>query len=126
MYPFLKHLHVTCAGLSLGLFLLRGGWMVADSPRLRSRFSRIVPHVVDTFLLASAVGLSVLLSQYPFVHGWLTGKFFGLILYIVLGTIALRRGRTRTIRGAAFVGAVIVFVWIGMTAMTHSPWLLPI
>ena len=92
----------------------------------RSRFSRIVPHVVDTFLLASAIGLMVLIGQYPFAQGWLTGKLIGLVLYIVLGTVALKRGRTRVVRGAAFVAAVAVFVWIGMTARMHSLWLIPV
>ena len=57
MYPALKHLHMAAAGVSIALFLIRGAWMFADSPRLQSGFARIVPHVVDTVLLASAIGL---------------------------------------------------------------------
>ncbi|MGB5591316.1 MAG: SirB2 family protein, partial [Gammaproteobacteria bacterium] len=48
MYPALKHLHVTCAALSLGLFLLRGWWMVRFPARLQRRWVRILPHVIDT------------------------------------------------------------------------------
>lgn len=126
MYMALKHLHMTSAGLSIGLFVLRGIWMFADSPRLQSKFARIVPHVVDTVLLASAIGLMFVLHQYPFVHGWLTAKLFGLVLYIILGVIALKRGPTKTVRGLAFFAAVAVFVWIFMTARMRWPWLLPV
>jgi uncharacterized membrane protein SirB2 len=126
MYMALKHLHMTFAGLSIGLFVLRGIWMFADSPRLNAKLTRIVPHVVDTVLLASAVGLMFVIHQYPFAQGWLTAKLLGLVLYIVLGTIALKRGSTKTIRGVAFFAAVAVFVWIFMTATMRMPWLLPV
>jgi uncharacterized membrane protein SirB2 len=126
MYMALKHLHMTFAGLSIGLFVLRGIWMFADSPRLNAKLFRILPHVVDTVLLASAVGLMFVIHQYPFAQGWLTAKLLGLVLYIVLGTIALKRGSTKTIRGIAFFAAVAVFVWIFMTARMRMPWLLPV
>ena len=126
MYMALKHLHMTFAGLSIGLFVLRGIWMFADSPRLNAKLTRIVPHVVDTVLLASAVGLMFVIHQYPFAQGWLTAKLLGLVLYIVLGTIALKRGSKKTIRGIAFFAAVAVFVWIFMTATMRMPWLLPV
>ena len=103
MYMALKHLHMTFAGLSIGLFVLRGIWMFADSPRLNAKLTRIVPHVVDTVLLASAVGLMFVIHQYPFAQGWLTAKLLGLVLYIVLGTIALKRGSTKTIRVSPFL-----------------------
>jgi uncharacterized membrane protein SirB2 len=126
MYMALKHLHMTFAGLSIGLFVLRGIWMFADSPRLNAKLTRIVPHVVDTVLLASAVGLMFVIHQYPFAQGWLTAKLLGLVLYIVLGTIALKRGSTKAIRGIAFCAAVAIFVWIFMTARMRMPWLLPV
>jgi len=125
MYPALKHLHMTAAGVSIALFLIRGAWMFADSQRLQSRFARIVPHVVDTVLLASAIGLMFVVHQYPFVNGWLTAKLFGLLAYIALGTIALKRGPTKTLRGIAFFAAVAVFAWIFMTARMRWPWLFP-
>lgn len=123
MYPALKHLHIACAGISFGLFVLRGWWMINDAARLRQRWVRIVPHVVDTVLLASAIGLTVIIQQWPLRHAWLTAKVIGLLVYIVLGTIALGRGPTRTIRIGAFFGALAVFGWIVVTARLHTPWL---
>jgi uncharacterized membrane protein SirB2 len=115
----LRILHVSAATLSLALFVLRGAWMLLDSPRLRDRWVRVVPHVVDTVFLAAGIALAVRIQQYPFVHGWLTVKVFALIAYIVLGTIALKRGRTRAIRAVAFVGALAVFAYIVGVARTR-------
>jgi uncharacterized membrane protein SirB2 len=118
---WLRIAHVCAATLSLALFLLRGAWMLLDSPRLQDRWVRVVPHVVDTIFLAAGIALAIRITQYPFVHAWLTAKVFGLIAYIVLGTIALKRGRTRAIRAGAFVAAVATFAYIVGVARTRSP-----
>jgi len=119
-YSLIKNLHLTTIALSLALFILRGAWMIAASPLLQARWVRIVPHVIDTLLLASGIGLAVLIQQYPLVHGWLTAKVLGLIAYIVLGTVALKRGRTPGIRLVAFCGALVAFAYIVAVAMTKS------
>lgn len=121
MYLALKHLHVTPVILSFALFVLRGIWMLVDSSWLRRRWVRIVPHVIDTVLLASAIGLTLILHQYPFVHGWLTAKVLGLIAYIILGGIALKLGPTKGIRTVAWVAAMLVFGYIASVAVTHTP-----
>jgi uncharacterized membrane protein SirB2 len=72
-------------------------------------------------LLASGVWLAWFLKQYPFAHGWITAKLLGLLAYIVLGTIALRRGRTQGVRAAAFIGAVLAAAYIVSVALTRSP-----
>ncbi len=120
-YSFIKHIHLTTVTITLALFVLRGIWMMADSPLLQMRWVRIVPHVNDTLLLASGLGLAIMLGQYPLVNGWLTAKLFGLILYIVLGTLAIKRGRTKRIRIAAWIAALVVFGYIVTVAVTHDP-----
>ncbi len=120
-YTLLKQLHLATIAITLTLFLLRGFWMMAASPRLQARWVRIVPHLNDTLLLASGIGLAVLLQQYPLVHGWLTAKFFALIAYIVLGTVALKRGKTRSRRIAAWFAALLVFGYMVAVALTHDP-----
>lgn len=117
----IKTIHVLSAAVSIGLFVLRGIWMMRDSPRRRARWARIVPHVNDTILLVSAIGLALLTYQYPLVHGWLTAKVIGLFVYIGLGLVALRFGRTRRVRTLAWVAAVAVFVYIVSVALTRSP-----
>ena len=121
MYLFLKQLHVACVVLSLSGFAARGALMLRASPLLQARFVRIAPHVVDTVLLASALWLSWLLQQYPFVHGWLTAKVLGLLAYIVLGALALRRGCTRAVRMAAFAGALLAGAYVVAVALTKDP-----
>lgn len=122
MYATLKMLHIGCAVLTISGFALRGSWMLTKSPLLSHRMTRILPHVVDTVFLLSGVAMLFLLSLNPFTQVWLNAKFAGLLAYIVLGTIALRRGPTRTIRGVAFVAAVLVFAWVAGVARTHSAW----
>ena len=120
-YIALKHLHVSFVALSGLLFLVRGIWMLRASPRLQQRWARIVPHIVDTLLLASAIGLAVVSHQYPGQMPWLTAKVVALVEYIVLGTIALKRGRTRQARVLAFVGALACFAYIVSVAVTKNP-----
>jgi uncharacterized membrane protein SirB2 len=117
----LKLIHMSFAALSVGLFTVRGIWMLLESPQRDARWTRIAPHVIDTLFLATGIWLAVRIGQYPFVQPWLTAKVFGLVAYIVLGSIALKRGRTRAIRAAAFVAALAVFAYIVGAARARHP-----
>jgi uncharacterized membrane protein SirB2 len=117
-YLILKHLHMSCAALSGSLFLLRGIWMLRGSPMLQRRWVRIAPHLIDTLLLASALTMVVWSAQYPFVQDWLTAKVLALLAYIVLGSIALKRGKTMAVRATAFAAALAVFAYIVLAAIT--------
>lgn len=121
-YFWLKHLHMTCAGLSLSGFILRGYWMQQQSPRLQHPLTRTLPHIIDTLLLLSAIGLTLILGQYPFTAPWLTAKVSALLLYILLGSLALKRGRCLRTRVIAFYAALAVFGYILGVALSHSPW----
>ena len=120
MYAAFKHIHLLTVALSIGLFTLRGIWMLLDSDKLQKRWVKIVPHVVDTLLLISAIGLMFQIQQYPFTHGWITAKIVGLIAYIVLGTIALKRGKTKGTRVIALVAAFAVIAYIVGVALRHN------
>ncbi len=120
MYYTIKHLHVTCVVLSATGFLLRGLWMFTGSPLLQRPLTRVLPHVVDSLLLLSAISLAIMIGQYPLAAGWVTAKVFGLIAYILLGTVALKRGRTPAVRTTAFVGALLVYAWIVSIAITKN------
>jgi uncharacterized membrane protein SirB2 len=116
----IKLTHVTCAALSYAGFVLRGIWMIRDSKMLERRWVKVLPHVVDTVLLASAIALAVMLKQYPLAAPWLTAKVVALVLYIVLGMVALRRGTTRRIRIGAWIAAQAVFLYIVAVALTRN------
>jgi uncharacterized membrane protein SirB2 len=120
-YASLKITHVSCAGISYLMFVVRGVWMMRASPLLQQFWVRVVPHVIDTVLLASAVALAVIGHQYPFAQGWLTAKVAGLLIYIGLGTVALKHGKTRRARVAAWLAAQAVFFYIVAVAVTRRP-----
>ena len=123
-YASLKTVHVSCVAASYALFVVRGVWMMRESSHLQQRWVKIVPHLVDTLLLASAVALAVMSRQYPLVDDWLTAKVVGLLIYIGLGTVALKRGKTRRTRIAAWLAAQAVFFYIVAVALTRQslPW----
>ncbi len=119
-YLAIKHIHLTCVALSGAGFLLRCVWMLMDSPRLQARWVRVLPHVIDTGLLASALALAWMSAQYPFAQGWLTAKVIGLLAYIGLGTFALKRGKTKAQRSVFLVLALLAFAYIVGVALTRS------
>jgi uncharacterized membrane protein SirB2 len=120
-YAALKTLHLATVATTFTLFLLRGVWMMAESPRLRARWVRIVPHVNDALLLASGIALAFTLGLSPLEHGWLAAKLVALLVYIGLGTVALKRGKTRSQRIAAWVAALLVFGYMAAVAVAHDP-----
>ena len=121
-YLGLKHFHMACAAASGFLFLLRGAWMLRASAKLQQRWVKVLPHLVDTALLASAITLAVWSGQSPGKQPWLAAKLCALAGYIVLGSIALKRGKTPAVRGAAFALAVLLFAYIVAVAVTRQAW----
>jgi uncharacterized membrane protein SirB2 len=117
----LRLLHIAAVTISITLFVTRAGLSLAGAEMLQHRFLRVAPHVVDSVLLASAVLLTLILRQYPFADGWLTAKLIALVGYVILGSIAIRRGRTPAIRAVALVGALLTVAYIVGTALHHDP-----
>ena len=117
----LKLVHVSAVALSLAGFVLRGGWMLAGSPLLQRRLTRVLPHVVDTVLLVSGVALAVRLRLDPLEQPWLLAKLLALPVYVVLGSLALRRARTLGLRAACLVLALVAALYMVGAALRHSP-----
>ena len=120
-YATLRTLHVTCAALTGLGFLLRGIWMIVDSPLRAARLTRTLPHVVDTALLASAIAMAMKLQVYPFTTGWLTAKVIALVVYILVGMAAFRFAKTRRTRITCWIAALCTYVYIVGVAITRSP-----
>ena len=119
-YGTIKLVHMGAAALSISLFALRGAWMLRAPQRLRQRWVRVAPHVIDTVLLVSALWLAWQIGA-DGTRGWLWAKVVALLVYIALGTVALKRGRTRGVRIAAFAAALATFGYIVSVAVTKSP-----
>ncbi len=122
MYGVIKHLHQATVGLTLCLFLLRLFWVAKNPVQLQQRWVRVLPHLIDTVLLLSAIALVILSGMYPWQHGWLMAKILALLAYILLGTIAIKRGSTLKIRLMSGVAALLVLGYIIGVALHHSAW----
>ena len=120
MYMALKHSHLLFIALSLSFLAVRFLLSLRAPALLQKKFFKIAPHVVDTFLLLTAIGLMLTIQQYPFQTPWLTEKLLGLFAYIGLAVMALK-GRTLLMRWIGFVGALRWLVLIAKVAMTKTP-----
>ncbi|MCP5160123.1 MAG: SirB2 family protein [Hahellaceae bacterium] len=118
-YAALKHIHMTFVALTFLSFSTRAFWMLTESAMLQKKWVKIAPHIIDTLLLVSALAMAVQIG----LTGWIAAKVAGLIAYILLGTIALKRGKTKQTRIFALLGAYAVFFYIAGVAVTKNPWL---
>jgi uncharacterized membrane protein SirB2 len=121
MYILIKYVHLTTVALSLTGFFLRGLLMIRASPPINAHWIKVLPHINDTILLLAALSLAAMSGQYPFVVSWVTAKVLGVIVYILLGAVALRAGSTRKTRIVCWMAAMMVFGWIVSVALTRQP-----
>ena len=120
-YPQIRLVHIACVVASGSLFLLRGLLLQAGSPLGNQALLRYTSYAIDTLLLGAAIALMVMLQVWPGVQAWLTVKLLLVLVYIVLGSLALRRGRTPGVRRACFVAALALFLFIVSVARLHDP-----
>lgn len=118
-YLTIKNIHISCAVLTFISFSVRSLWMILDSPLLQRRWVKFVPHIIDSLLLATGIALVIMLHQYPGVETWLTVKLVALLAYIIIGAIALKHGKTKTIRVIASIGALSAFFYMVKVALTR-------
>lgn len=116
----IKLIHMSAAFISISLFLLRGFWVFTDSQKIKQKWVKILPHVIDTILLVSAIFLAINIHQYPFTYDWLTAKFIALLLYIIFGMFALKRAKHKKNKIIFFVLALMTFGYIVMTALSRN------
>ena len=121
MYFAFKHIHMLCAAISIIGFIIRGGLRIKNSTVLQKKWIRIAPHIVDTLLLLSAIGLMFSIGQYPFVNSWLTAKLIGLLVYVFLGVVTMRIAKTQSLRIGSYLLAIATFFYIASVAVTKTP-----
>lgn len=120
-YAVVKLIHQSAVTLSLTGFFLRGAASLAGARWVGSRAAKTLPHVIDSVLLLSALALAWMLRLTPGNAPWLLAKVIGLIAYVGLGVVALRPGRPRVVRAAAWMAALLTALWIVSVAITKSP-----
>ncbi len=107
------HLHGLFVILSLILFSLRGYWMLRECPALQARWVKIAPHIIDTLLLLTALWAAWLMFWSHGTHpAFITVKIIGLIAYIALGLVALKLGKSKSVRLLAFIAALALYVYL--------------
>ena len=117
----LKNIHLISVGISFIYFLIRGYWMLAESRWLqRQMWARVIPDAIDTALLTSGVFLVLLTDQYPTEQAWLAAKLIALLVYIVLGSVAIKRGKTLRVRLVSFTLACLTYIYILGVAMQRD------
>lgn len=120
-YPQIKLVHVAAVFLSGGLFLLRGLAVLGGTRWGMVAPVRFLSYGIDIVLLSAALMLVTVLPSVVFANGWLWVKLALLVAYVVLGSLALRRGRTQRMRLACFVAALLAFVAMFTIARAHHP-----
>lgn len=120
LYLTLKSLHVSLALVSGALFALRALWSVTGSSWLKRPWVRVLPHLLDTLLLAAGLSLMVLTTQWPHQTPWLAAKLTALLAYIGFGSLAIRRGASVRTRALSACLALLIFVYMLGAAHRHS------
>ncbi|CAA0100657.1 Protein YchQ [BD1-7 clade bacterium] len=120
MYMALKHSHMMLALVTFLFFLTRSTWAFQGSALLDKKFVKIAPHIIDTFLLLTAIGLVLVTGFYPFVYGWVTAKIFALVAYIVFGLFTIKMAKNNTQRAVFFTLAVVTFLYMGNVAVSKN------
>ncbi len=121
-YATIKHIHLGAVALSALGFAARAIASLQGATWVQARPAKILPHIVDTVLLASALTLAWMLHLDPAQTPWLLAKILGLLAYIGLGMLALRPRLSRPSRGAFAGAALLVLAWIASVAVLKNPW----
>lgn len=95
--------------------------MINHSAMLSHPLIKVLPHLIDAVLLISAIGLIMIVQQYPFYHHWLTVKVVALLVYIFLGMIAFKWAKTKFTKVLFWALAMMVFGYIVSVALTKTP-----
>jgi uncharacterized membrane protein SirB2 len=119
VYSLLKHIHMGAVLASGGFLLLRGLWMIQESSLLKNKFFRVLPHIIDTVLLLSAICLLVYLGTLPV---WVQVKIVALFVYVLFGVFAFKGAKSYGTQVIAFFLALLTFAFILSVAITKSPY----
>lgn len=121
-YLPIKYVHISAVLISGGLFFVRGLLLLNGQTWAMAAPLRYLSYSIDTVLLTAALMLVTLLPSIVFKNGWLVVKLSILVLYVVLGSVALKRGRNLRTRWVCFFSAAMSYIFILSIAYTHQPW----
>jgi len=117
----LLSIHISTVVISLVLFNVRAYGLVKNAGWNKKRFLLVLPHINDSLLLFSAIGMCLQIDQYPFVNHWLSVKVIFLLVYIALGLKFMRKSEGVKQRWTLYVLAMCCYIFIVSVAITHHP-----
>jgi uncharacterized membrane protein SirB2 len=117
MYAGLKHSHMLFITISIVLFQLRFALKSFNKPIAKPL--KIIPHINDTLLLITGITMAYQASINPMEHSWLLAKIIALVLYIGLGTVALKSSGIKS--KLSYIIATLLFVFMVLTALKKQP-----
>jgi len=120
-YPQVRAVHVGAVLASGALFALRGTGVLGGMHWPLAAPLRYLSYSIDTVLLTAALMLVSMLPAAVFANHWLTAKLALLVIYVVLGSFALKRGRSARVRAICFGSAIAVYAFMLGIARTHQP-----
>lgn len=116
-----KLIHITCGLLSISGFVGRGILMIRDSSLLTARWVKISRDVVDTVLLVTAIMLASQWGWSALEMPWVLAKIIALLVYIAFGILAMKPGRSKSVRIFFWLAAMVTFAYIVTVAITRNP-----
>jgi uncharacterized membrane protein SirB2 len=121
-YPEVRLLHIALAIATGLLFAARGMLVQFGQPSVANHaVVRYLSYTIDTALLTTALMLLTMLRLSPLETGWLAAKIALLVVYVVLGSLALRRAPTARAKRLCFVGALTSYGLMLGIARAHDP-----
>lgn len=120
LYSLVKIVHISCVIISLSGFAIRGMLKLSGSGILQNKLVRVLPHIVDTVLLVSAITLVVMSGMYPWLVGWVGVKLIALIAYILAGSIFMRSRQKSAAQYSWFAISLLLAGYIVVVALTKS------
>jgi len=119
-YYTLKLAHVACVVISGTLFIYRYARLRIYPDQPLPKALKVLPHINDTVLLFSAIGMLSLIGLNPFTTPWLLAKIVALVLYIVLGIICMRSLPGSRRQFVSFVAAISAFAYIVLVGLSKQ------
>jgi len=120
-YLQIKAVHVATVLASGALFAVRGALVLAGVRWAMAAPLRYLSYSIDTVLLTAAMMMLTALKLNPFVLPWLVTKLVLLVVYVVLGSLALKRARSPRARALFYAAALATFAFMYSVARAHHP-----
>jgi len=120
-FLLLKYIHILAVAASFALFFIRGVWLLQSYPPAPERWVRILPHVVDGLLVASALGMLAMAPATADYKGWMPVKLALIGLYVFLVVFVIRLAKAKWQRFAAWLLALMVFLFVTSIAVLRNP-----